>query len=204
MSEMPENAPDLERSESSAPAKRRLSLFGRNFSFGAIAAWVGIFALLTLLAFGLLRNQEGPVSVGEKVPDFTLTTFEGDQIGLKDLSGKIVVLNFWASWCKPCEQEAADLETAWRMYQPRGDVIFLGVDYVDTETEAKAYLEKFDITYPNGPDLRTKISQAFRIRGVPETYIIDRDGKLASFKISPFLSLAEIQSLIDPLLESSN
>ena len=167
-----------------------------------VAAWIGIFALLALLAFGMLRNQEGPVTVGETVPNFTLTTFEGEQISLEELKDKVVVLNFWASWCKPCEAEAADLEAAWRIYEPRGDVVFLGVDYVDTETEAAVYLEKFDITYPNGPDLRTKISQAFRIRGVPETYIIGKDGKLAAFKISPFISLAEIQGMIDPLLES--
>ncbi len=203
MSDITKSTSDLESNGSTEMPKKRVSVFGKSFSAGALAAWVGVFALLALLAFGLLRNQEGPVSVGEEVPDFTLTTFDGDQIRSDDLKGKVVVLNFWASWCKPCEQEAAELETAWRNYQPRGDVVFLGVDYVDTETEALAYLEKFDVTYPNGPDLRTKISQAFRIRGVPETYIIDRDGKLAAFKISPFLSLAEIQSMVDPLLESS-
>jgi cytochrome c biogenesis protein CcmG/thiol:disulfide interchange protein DsbE len=184
--------------------KRGVPIFGMNISIGALAAWIGVFSLLTLLAVGLLRNQEGPVTVGETVPNFTLTTFDGEQISLADLKNKVVVLNFWASWCKPCEEEAADLETAWRIYQPGGEVVFLGVDYVDTETEAKVYLEKFDITYPNGPDLRTQISQAFRIRGVPETYIIGKDGKLAGFKISPFLSLAEIQSMIDPLLEVQN
>jgi len=172
--------------------------------WGAILAWITVFALLALLAVGLLRNQEGPVTVGEKAPNFTLTTFDGDQISLKDLQGKVVVLNFWASWCKPCEEEAAELETAWRIYKPRGDVVFLGVDYIDTETEANAYLEKFDVTYPNGPDLRTQISQAYRIRGVPETYIIGQDGRLAAFKISPFVSLGEIQGMIDPLLDSSN
>jgi cytochrome c biogenesis protein CcmG/thiol:disulfide interchange protein DsbE len=111
-----------------------------------------------------------------------------------------VVVNFWASWCKPCEQEAADLETAWQFYQPRGDVVFLGVDYVDTEPEALAYLEKFNITYPNGADLGTRISQAYRIRGVPETYIIAPDGKLANAQIGPFTSLAQIKAMIDPLL----
>lgn len=204
MSDMPSSTLDQESKGSIKKPKREVSVFGRNFSTGALAAWVGVFALLALLALGLLRNQEGPITVGEEVPEFRLTTFEGDQISFDDLKGKVVVLNFWASWCKPCEQEAAELESAWRIYQPRGDVVFLGVDYIDTETEALAYLEKFDVTYPNGPDLRTKISQAFRIRGVPETYIINRDGKLAAFKISPFLSLAEIQSMIDPLLESNN
>ena len=193
--------------ESSAPPekqKRGVSIIGIKISVGAIAAIVGVCALLTLLGVGMLRNQEGPVTVGETVPNFTLTTFEGEQISLADLKNKVIILNFWASWCKPCEEEAADLETAWRIYQPGGEVVFLGVDYVDTETEANVYLEKFDITYPNGPDLRTQISQAFRIRGVPETYIIGKDGKLAAFKISPFLSLAEIQGMIDPLLEAQN
>jgi len=195
---------DPEINGSPENSKKGVSIFGKSFSVGALAAWIAIFALLALLAFGLLRNQEGPVTVGETAPNFTLTTFEGEQINLEQLKGKVVVLNFWASWCKPCEEEAAELETAWRIYQPGNEVVFLGVDYVDTETEAKRYLEKFDVTYPNGPDLRTQISQAFRIRGVPETYIIGKDGKLAAFKISPFLSLAEIQGMIDPLLESRN
>lgn len=204
MSDVQPTPVDPENEGSPDKPKVKVSIFGRNFPVGALAAWIGVFALLALLAFGLLRNQEGPVTVGETAPNFTLTTFEGEQISLADLQGKVVVLNFWASWCKPCEEEAAELESAWRIYQPGGEVMFLGVDYVDTETEAQIYLEKFDVTYPNGPDLRTKISQAYRIRGVPETYIIGKDGKLAAFKISPFLSLAEIQSMIDPLLEAQN
>ena len=95
---------------------------------------------------------------------------------------------------------SADLEAAWRYYQPGGDVVFLGVDYVDTEPEARGYLNKFDITYPNGPDLGTRISQAYRMRGVPETYIISPSGILAVQKIGPFASLAEIKAAIDPLL----
>ncbi len=86
------------------------------------------------------------------------------------------------------------------MYEPSGEVVFLGVDYVDTDTPARAYMEKFQITYPSGPDLGTRMSQAFGIRGVPETYIIDREGNLSFVKIGPFTSLFEITSAIDPLL----
>ena len=168
--------------------------------WGRWLAWLGLLALLFVLALGLLRSQEGPVSIGEKVPDFTLTTFDNQEISLNQIKGKVVVINFWASWCTPCEQEAADLETAWRFYQPDGKVAFLGVDYVDTEPEAKKYLEKFNITYPNGPDLGTRISQAFRIRGVPETYIIDQDGILQFVQIGPFLSLSQIRLVLDPML----
>lgn len=187
---------DTELPESTVPetAPRNRPRWGR------ILAWFGLMLLLAILALGLRRSREGPVANGSRPPNFTLTTFEGESIALSDLAGKVVVLNFWASWCKPCEEEAADLESAWRYYEPRGDVVFLGVDYVDTEPEAKAYLEKFSVTYPNGPDLGTRISQAFRIRGVPETYIIDREGMLQHMQYGPFPSLASIQAEIDPLL----
>lgn len=169
--------------------------------WGRILVWLAVIGLLTLLAVGLLRSQQGSVNVGQKIPDFTLKTFDEQTIRSADLRGKVLVINFWASWCKPCEQEAADLEAAWRFYEGSGEVIFLGVDYVDTEPEARAYLEKFSITYPNGPDLGTRISQAFRIRGVPETYIVDQQGVLQFVQIGPFRSLSQIKSVIDPLLQ---
>ncbi len=87
------------------------------------------------------------------------------------------------------------------MYEPTDKVVFLGVDYVDTEPEARTYLTKFGISYPNGPDLQTRISQMFRISGVPETYIVDQNGKLVSSQIGPFTSEAQIRDLIDPLLK---
>lgn len=172
-----------------------------------IIIWVALLALLALVAMGLNRTQKGTVQPGEVIPDFTLTLFDGYTYGeksavkLSDLRGKVVVMNFWASWCKPCEQEAAELESAWRFYEPTGKVIFLGADYVDTEPEARGYLTKFDITYPNGPDLGTRISQMFRIKGVPETYFIDQNGKLIYVQVGPFQSEEQLHSIIDPLLE---
>ncbi len=169
-------------------------------SLWRILAWVALFALLVVVAMVLLRKQQGPVAVGQKPPSFTLTTFDGQQIGPKDMAGKVVLVNFWASWCKPCEQEAPDLQSAWEYYQPRGDVLFLGIAWTDTESASLNYIKKFGITYSNGPDLGTTISQAYRTTGVPETYVIDKNGNLASIKLSPYSSLSEIQSAIDPLL----
>lgn len=172
-----------------------------------ILVWIGLLGLLGILAVSLLKSQQGTVQLGKEIPDFTLTLFKGyeyngqTQVSLSELRGKVVVVNIWASWCKPCEQEAPDLEAAWRIYQPAGEVIFLGVNYVDTEPEARSFLAKFDITYPNGPDLGTRISQALNRRmGVPETYIIDQQGLLRFIKIGPFVSVAEIQAAISPLL----
>ena len=168
--------------------------------------WLLLLALLTVVAFGLRRSQQGTVQVGDTIPDFALKFFDGYQfdgktdLKLSDLKGKVVVMNFWASWCIPCEEEAAALESAWKSYADSGKVVFIGVDYVDTEPEARKYLQKFDITIPNGPDLGTKISQMFRIKGVPETYFIDQSGKLVYIQIGPFASEDEIHAIIDPLI----
>ena len=165
-----------------------------------ILVWGGVVLLLLILGFGLIQSQQGQIGRGELAPDFELKSFSGETYRLSDFRGSVVVVNFWASWCDSCKPEAKDLEAAHKYYQPRGDVLFLGVDYVDTEPEALAYLDEFQITYPNGPDLRTKISQAFRIRGVPETFIIDQNGVIVHVQIGPFRSLEDILSIIDPLL----
>jgi cytochrome c biogenesis protein CcmG, thiol:disulfide interchange protein DsbE len=166
---------------------------------------VGVFAvvclLLALVAFQMRHN--GPLEAaqpgaGQTAPDFTVQTFDGQTVKLSDLHGKVVLVNFWASWCTPCSQEAPDLENTWRQYKDRG-VVFLGVDYVDTETEARVYINHFNISYPNGADLGTRISQAYRIRGVPETYIIDRGGTLRASFIGP-TTQDQLQAKINPLL----
>jgi len=163
---------------------------------GAVLALVGVVGLLVVVGLGLIRTQEGPVSIGSSAPAFTLHTFEGDQLALADYQNQVIVVNFWASWCIPCEQEAAELQQAYMDYKDEG-VVFLGVNYVDTEPEALAYIDKFDITYPNGPDLGTRISQSFRIRGVPETYIIGPSGRISSVQKGPYSSLSAIELAID-------
>jgi len=167
--------------------------------WGAPAIWGFALALLGILGLALARSEQGPIRVGVRAPDFRLTTFEGETWRMADLQGRVVVVNFWASWCEPCEEEAAVLQRVYREYADAG-VVFLGVNYADTRPEALAYLERFEITYPNGPDVGTRIAQAFRIRGVPETYIISAAGTVASVKIGPYGAAAELESAIDRAL----
>jgi cytochrome c biogenesis protein CcmG/thiol:disulfide interchange protein DsbE len=126
-----------------------------------------------------------------------MTTFDGQQVHTADYKGKVVVLNFWASWCGPCADEAPVLQQAWGDLQPTGKVVFIGVDYLDSDIKALPYLKQYGVTYPNGPDLRTSISSIFRISGVPETYIIGPDGRLAFVKVGPFTSAQDVVQLVN-------
>jgi cytochrome c biogenesis protein CcmG/thiol:disulfide interchange protein DsbE len=173
----------------------------RRVRWWQVLVFLGVLGLLTLVALQMRRN--GPlaaaqVGAGEKAPGFTVQTFDGQTVSLSDLHGKVVLVNFWASWCIPCSQEAPDLQNTWQQYKDRG-VVFVGVDYVDTETEARSYLSRYAITYFNGADLGTRVSQAYRIRGVPETYIVDKNGTLRATFIGP-VTQDQIRAKIDPLL----
>ncbi|MBI5953544.1 MAG: redoxin domain-containing protein [Chloroflexi bacterium] len=171
-----------------------------------IVIWAALIGLLVLVGFGLMRAQNPMLKEGEPVPDFELVFYEGyeyngvEKMKLSDLRGKIVIVNIWASWCKPCEQEAPELEEAWQFYKDGGDVVLIGVDYVDTPAGAQGYLTKFDITFPNAPDLKSNISSILNLKmGVPETYFIDREGVLRHVKVGPFMSVNEIKSVVDSI-----
>ncbi|HWR65215.1 MAG TPA: TlpA disulfide reductase family protein [Bellilinea sp.] len=156
-----------------------------------------VVGLIALLGWGLVQASKEPLEDG-MAPDFTLTSFDGRTYTLSELRGQVVIINFWASWCPPCREEAAYLESTWRKYQDKG-VIFIGVDYADAEKPALAYIDEFDITYFNGPDLGTRISQKYNIKGVPETYYVAKDGSLKGNQIGPLFP-PKLDNRIDELL----
>jgi cytochrome c biogenesis protein CcmG/thiol:disulfide interchange protein DsbE len=166
---------------------------------------LGLVVVLVQVGLLLFRDEGTMLSIGGTPKDFTLTTYSGEVVQTLDLEGKIVLINFWASWCTTCDEEAILLEQAWqevRRTMP-DDVVFLGVAYMDTEPAARDFLETYGITYPNGPDLRGEISKNYQVKGVPETYFLDRQGRLQHIKYGPFLSVDEIFAALEPLLEGS-
>jgi len=135
-----------------------------------------------LLVWGLLNKKpitglSGITMVNRPAPDFTLTTFEGKTLSLADSKGRPIVLNFWASWCPPCREEASLLERTWRVYKNRG-VIFMGVDVQDRKEDALNYIREFDITYPNGPDPTGEIAIDYGVSGLPVTFFVSRKGAI--------------------------
>lgn len=186
------NIPILEN-EQPAPRRGRLGI-------GSIVLLIGIVAVVAVFGWALARRNETQPTAGA-APDFTLTTFEGEQVRLSDLRGKVVVVNFWASWCGPCRVEAPDLQRIHERYQDRG-VEVIGVAYTDTEKNSLAFIDEFNMTYTNGPDLGTRISARYNIQGVPETFVVDQAGNIVKFIYAP-TSEAELSAIIDQLLESA-
>lgn len=154
---------------------------GTNWKQAAI--WLVVAAVLVFLTVGLINAFASQPTEGA-APDFTMELYGGGEFTLSELRGQVVVINFWASWCGPCADEAPDLQQAWVDYQDQG-VQFIGVDYVDSEAKGLAYIEEYGITYPNGADLGSRISDAYNIRGVPETFIINREGEIVYFAMEP-------------------
>ncbi len=154
-----------------------------------------VLLLLSVLAQPLLAEKPGPLLPGSNAPDFTLTGYDGIPYTLSSLRGNVVVINFWASWCTPCAEEAALLEEVYRKYREQ-QVEFIGIAYSDSDTDALAFLETYQISYPNGPDQASSISTLYGVRGVPETFIIAPDGSLAAVRIGPFTEKAELVAMI--------
>jgi len=186
------NIPLLEQEESTP---RRAGL-----GPGSIVLLVGILAVIGVFGWALAQRHQTQPTAGS-APDFTLTTYDGQEVRLSDLRGQVVVVNFWASWCAPCRVEAPDLQRVHEKYRDRG-VQVIGVAYTDTDTNALAFIDEFGLTYINGPDRGTRISTRYNIQGVPETFVIDQDGNIAKFIFAPTSERA-LSEIIDGLLASA-
>ncbi len=160
-----------------------------------------LFAFLFLMAWGILYKQSSALKIGAPAPAFSLETYDGSLVSLDDLKGRVVLINFWSSWCDPCDQEAPEIESAWQYFKTDDRVAFVGIAYADTQSGARQFIEDHQITFPNGADLGSEISDAYRVRAVPESFLIDPQGNLASIKFGPFESEEEIISRIEDILE---
>ena len=174
-----------------------------------LGAGVPVLGLLGLLAWASLGsggpggfgvNQEfGQVEVDTTVaPDFELELMDGGTLGLTDLQGKVVLVDFWASWCAPCRQEAPTLRQVYLEYADQ-PVEFVGVDIWDRREDALKYVADFEVPYPNGVDERGVIAIDYGVRGIPEKFFIGRDGMVRRKFVGPMQADA-LRNALDELL----
>ncbi len=147
---------------------------------GIVIIGLMLIGFIGLMAVGLINptsvtEKSGVTRVNKPAPDFTLELFNGEEVVLSQYLGTPVVINFWASWCPPCHEEAILIENMWQSYRDQG-IFFVGVDIQDTEQDAMAFLENFNITYPNGLDLDGHITIDYGVIGLPVTFFINSDG----------------------------
>jgi cytochrome c biogenesis protein CcmG/thiol:disulfide interchange protein DsbE len=157
---------------------------------GQAIALIGVAALLGLLvwkvAFGNESGAADELARGKPVhaPPFLLERLDREgQLSLADLEGKAVVVNFWASWCVPCRDEAPVLEETYRRYRDQGLVV-LGVDVNDFREDARRFMKRFGVTYPVVYDGKGSTVGKWGVRGFPETFFVDRKGMLVGERVS--------------------
>ncbi len=156
---------------------------------GAQALAIAAVGVLGALLVWNLTHQQPPPKVGKPAPAFALPKLDGKgELSLASFRGKTVVLNFFASWCEPCKQEAPQLEQVFRQYRSRG-VVVLGVDSGDTRGSARQFLNAHGVTYPVVFDQNETLAYGrYALIGLPTTYVINPRGRIVGERVSGAVS----------------
>jgi cytochrome c biogenesis protein CcmG/thiol:disulfide interchange protein DsbE len=174
-----------------------------------VALILGIAALVALFYEGLWGNPRDipTVLVGTLAPDFSGPEVNsGETISLKDYKGKVVMLNFWASWCLECREEHQNLLAIHRRFSQDPNFVLLGINYQDKEENARQYLETYGNSFQHVRDLKGVISIDYGVYGVPETFVMDQQGIIRHKLVGPLIGPAYTQvteQVIAPLLQGS-
>lgn len=163
-------------------------------------AWLLGPSLLFVVLLGAGMVMKGSaLEPGDPAPSVEAPLLEGEGVlALDDLRGKPVLVNFWASWCVPCEAEARYLEAAHREYG--GEIEFLGVNVKDARSDALAFVESYDVAYEQVRDETLEWYDAFGLTGQPETFLVDADGEVVEHVTGEFTSEADLFRLLDVML----
>jgi cytochrome c biogenesis protein CcmG/thiol:disulfide interchange protein DsbE len=152
---------------------------------------------------GLFTNSSGgEVEVDlDLAHDFSVTTFGGEPLTLSGLRGKVVMIDFWASWCPPCRLESPDLVSVYRLFKDR-DVEFVGIDVWDSESAGRRFVAEEGIPYPNALDTNGFITIDYGVTGIPEKFFIDREGRVVRKYVGP-IRTEELARILNEILRGS-
>jgi cytochrome c biogenesis protein CcmG/thiol:disulfide interchange protein DsbE len=173
-----------------------------------VFAIVMVVGMLGLLAYSMFApedvrlapqgriNSSGVLVLEDRrdAPDFEVTSFSGDPLRLSELRGQVVVLNFWASWCPPCRDETPLLEAA--QDNLGDDVVLVGMDIWDAEDDARDFLEQYGVTYTVGHDGSGSVAVDYGVSGVPETFVIDAQGRIVARLPGEVRSLDQLRGMV--------
>ena len=155
--------------------------------------------MVGLLAFGLLSKGDAKISLGEKAPDGTLPSLAGNGSGsLADYRGKWVLVNFWASWCVPCRDESPALESFYRRQRSSAFTV-LGIDTRDLTGDGQDFVERYGVSYPQLRDGDGESSRDYGTTGVPESFLVDPQGKLRLIRRGP-VDIEYLNRYVSPMI----
>ena len=172
---------------------------------GRIGRFLGpvvVITVLGVLGWSLLRpadpNAKGSPLIGHPAPDFKLATLQGGMLRRSSLNGKPLIVNFWASWCIPCREEAPLLRDTQSKYASK-DLVIVGITVNDKPEDSRKFAKEFSLNYPNLIDPNGKTGVDYGVRGVPETYFLDRKGIVRFKKFGP-IEAKELEQWIGAIL----
>ena len=153
----------------------------------SLLSWV-IGTLVLVAALGMIwaadRGVSGPVGRGGDAPDFELARLSGDRIALSDYRGRVVLVNFWATWCKPCEDEMPSMERLYQALSPAGfELVAVSVD--ETPEEVARFRDRLGVSFPIALDPGQEVSRRYQTQGFPESLLIDADGRIVERYVGP-------------------
>jgi cytochrome c-type biogenesis protein CcmF len=184
-------------SKVSKKGRRRQVVWGRLGAAAGLVILIVACAVMWGSAFGAVGAVGRPLP-GQTAPGFTVSDLDGNSLALSDLRGRVVV-NFWATWCPSCEDELSDFQALWQVYQAQ-DVVFVGIAMQEEEIEVREMASLAGVSFPLALDQGNRISSAYGVTGVPETFVIDAEGRVVYFHIGS-VEVDELQADLDSLLE---
>jgi cytochrome c biogenesis protein CcmG/thiol:disulfide interchange protein DsbE len=158
----------------------------RSRSKAAIAVASVVILSIAFAIVWLQSAKYEPLTVGKDAPDFSLPNLDDKTVKLSDYRGKVVFLNFWATWCKPCREEMPSMEVLYKNFERDGLVILaVSIDRVTTKKDIPPFVKGLSLTFPVLIDSWGQTDKRYKLMGVPETYIIDQQGVLREKVIGP-------------------
>lgn len=201
---MSDVSPPPPTNEGASPARKRNLIF--------LAAGIPIAALFALMGWAVAHTGGQPGGLGvntefgeigverRAAPDFTKESLNGESVSLSGLRGKVIVVDFWTSWCGPCRREAPTLAQVYREYAQR-DVEFIGVAIWDDRDRVEDHVQEYDVPYLNMIDEKGRIAIDYGVAGIPEKFFIDANGDVVRKFVGP-MDAESIRKALDAILDA--